>query len=192
MQPSRPFLKWRQVAEHARSYLAQGGSLAALDAWLAASGLDRPPERRDLKPEAMAGLLPDIWLMDYEAESGRLRYRLAGENIRARYDFFLVGKYLDEILSPSAKDYVLRYFMACVEKPAICLAIGRLYHEWEKPGYGERVLLPLIDREGQAEGLFGITICKETFTSREEAERRARRITCILPLDGSEGSEMAG
>lgn len=192
MQSSLPYPEWREVAGHARGYLAQGASLAVLDAWLAASGLDQPPARRDLKPEAIAPLLSDIWLMDYEAESGRLRYRLAGENIRARYEFFLVGKYLDEILAPSAKDYVLRYFMACVEKPAICLAIGRLYHEWEKPGYGERVLLPLIDRNGRSEGLLGITVCKETFASREIAERQAKRITCILPLDGSEGSEVAG
>lgn len=191
MQKTLPFAKWRDVAESARHYLAHRESLAALDVWLNAVG-DRPPSRRDLRPEAMVRLLPDIWLMDYEAETRRLRYRLAGENIRSRYDFFLVGKYLDEILSSSSRDYVLRYFLACVEKPAICLAIGRLYHEWEKPGYGERVLLPLIDRSDRIEGLFGITICKETFASREEAERRAKRITCILPLDGSEASEESG
>ena len=192
MQEKPPFPKWRDVAEVARHYLANRESLEALDVWLNAAGANRPPARRDLKPEAMVRLLPDIWLMDYEAETGRLRYRLAGENIRTRYDFFLVGKYLDEILSPAAQDYVLRYFMACVEKPAICLAIGRLYHEWEKPGYGERVLLPLVDSDGKVEGLLGITICKETFANREDAERRAKRITCILPLDGSESSEVPG
>lgn len=184
-----PYPSWREVAERARSYLVSSEELHLLDTWLSSAGDDRPPARRELRPEDLSAILGDIWLMDHDPEQKRLRYRLAGENIRGRYEFSLVGKYLDEILSPAAQEFVLRYFMACVEKPAICLAVGRLYHEWEKPGYGDRVLLPLLDSEGRAEGLIGITICKQVFTSRFEAEDRAKRITCVLPLDGSEGWE---
>jgi hypothetical protein len=190
MTPSNRVAAWRAAAELARSYLARREALKLLDVWLAAAGDEaRPPARRELRPDAMPGLLADIWLMDYEAEARRLLYRLAGENIRARYDFPLAGNYLDEILSPSAREFVLGYFLACVEKPAICVAVGRLYHEWEKPGYGERLLLPLLDQDGRAEGLVGITICKQAFASRPHAEERARRITCIIPLDGSAPSE---
>lgn len=163
-----------------------------LDVWLSFATGDQPPDRSALKPETMAPLLADLWLMDYEPDTRRLRYRLEGENIRARYDRSLVGRYLDETLSPAARDYVLRYFLACVERPAICIAIGRLYHEWEKPGYGDRLLLPLLDSHGNAEGLLGITICKQMFASQAQAKVRAKRITCILPLDGSEPSEVDG
>ncbi len=192
MTTPTPYPAWRAVAERAKSYLVSAEALALLEAWLAACEGDRPPARRDLRPERLSRILADIWLMDYERAPPRLRYRLAGENVRGRYDFPLVGKYLDEILSPSAQDVVLRYFLPCVEGPAIALAVGRLYHEWEKPGYGDRLLLPLLDGDHQPEGLVGITICKQIFRSRFEAEEQARRITCVLPLDGSDGWEEAG
>jgi len=163
-----------------------------LNAWLAAGSDARPPSRRDLAPDSMQRILSDIWLMDYVQEEARLRYRLVGENIRARYEFPLTGTYLDETLAEEARETVLSYFRACVEKPAICLVVGRLYHEWKRPSYGERLLLPLLDEGGTPEGLIGITICKQTFPSRPIAEERAKRITCILPLDGSPPIEKEG
>lgn len=140
----------------------------------------------------MHKVLGDIWLMDYVTSEARLRYRLVGENVRARYDFPLAGRFLDETLAPEARETVLSYFRACAERPAICLVVGRLYHEWQRPSYGERLLLPLLDTSGAAEGLIGITICKQTFASRPDAEERAKRITCILPLDGSAPTEKEG
>lgn len=160
-----------------------------LDMWLAVGRDGQPPSRRDLRPEAIAGALADIWLMDYEADSRRLYYRLVGENIASRYDFPLVGKHIGGILAPEARDRVLSYFLACVEKPAVSMVLGRLYHEWDRPGYGERLLLPLVTPDGKPEGLIGITLCKLTFASRPEAEDRARRLTVVLPLDGSPAFE---
>jgi hypothetical protein len=180
------------VAEDARSYLASRETMLLLDMWLFAGGAQRPPAHFALQPKAMAPILADIWLMDYLPAEGRLRYRLEGENIRARYDFSLVGKYLDETLLPEARDKVLGYFLACVQKPAICLLAGRLYHERQQPGYGERLLLPLVNDDRTPKGLVGITICKQTFESRPVAEELAKRITWILPLDGSEPIEMVG
>src|SRR3546814_19122844 len=121
--------------------------------------------------------------MDYSAETRDLRYRLVGENIRSRYDFPLVGKHIGEILAPEARDRVLGYFRACVEKPAVSMVLGRLYHAWDRPGYGERLLLPLMTPEGEPQGLLGITVRKLTFHSRLEAEQPARRGTVLLPLD---------
>ncbi|GAB4351912.1 MAG: hypothetical protein Kow00114_00240 [Kiloniellaceae bacterium] len=188
--PSCP--RWRAIAEGARSYLVSREAQTLLDCWLAAGSDDRPPARADLHPEAMPRILADIWLMDYEPAGTRLRYRLAGEHIRARYDFPLVGRYLDQIVAAEARDTVLAYFRACVELPAVSIVAGRLYHEWERPGYGERLLLPLIAADGTPEGLIGITICRQTFPSRPVAEIRAKRVTSILPLDGSPASEEAG
>lgn len=160
-----------------------------LDMWLAVGRDRQPPSRRDLRPEMIAGVLADIWLMDYEADSRRLHYRLVGENIASRYAFPLVGRHLAETVAPEARDRVLGYFLACVEKPAVSMVLGRLYHEWDRPGYGERLLLPLLTPDGKPEGLIGITLCKLTFANRPEAEDRARRLTVILPLDGSPASE---
>lgn len=153
--------------------------------WIAVGSAERPPSRRDLKPESIPGALADTWLMDYEAATRRLYYRLVGEHIRARHDFPLVGRHLGEVIDPEVHDRVLPYFRACVEKPAISIVLGRLYHERDRPGYGERLLLPLLTPEGTPEGLIGTTICKVTFDSRLEAEERAKRVILMLPLDGA-------
>lgn len=183
------FPQWRQVAETAKNLLVSPEAIRLLDIWASLGDENQPPQRDALRPEAFPELLADIWLMDYLPEAGQLRYRLEGENIRARYDKSLVGRTLNETVAPDALERVSRYFLACVQSPAICLVIGRLYHEWRHPGYGERVLLPLMTPDGQPEGLIGITICKETFDSRALAEERAKRITYIIPIDGSEASE---
>ncbi len=162
-----------------------------LDMWLAVGSPERPPARSDLKPELISAILADTWLMDYEPENERLRYRLVGENIRGRYRFPLVGKHLEDTLLPEARKKVLPYFLACVQKPAVSILLGRLYHAWDRPGYGERLLLPLVSRDSKPEGLIGITLCKQTFESRLEAEERAKRVIVILPLDGSPASEEA-
>jgi hypothetical protein len=184
--------RWREIARGAGHYLVSSATTKLLATWLAAGSDARPPGRRNLQPETMPALLADIWLMDYLPETARLRYRLAGENIRARYGRALVNHYLEDFVPPKDRERVVPYFLACVQKPAVCMVVGRLYIEWERPGYGERLLLPLLDPTGAPEGLLGMTICKQSFDSQEEAEARAKRVTVILPLDGSPASEVQG
>lgn len=189
--PASSVAKWQETAESARSYLASAEALKMLEVWASCGRGDQLPEREDLKPETFPALLPDIWLMDYLPETRQLRYRLEGENIRARHDRSLVGQCLEDIVAPDALEKVRHYFLACVEAPAITMVVGRLYHEWRRPGYGERLLLPLFSAAGKAEGLIGITVCKQTFANRALAEERSKRITCILPLDGSKPEEQS-
>ena len=61
-----------------------------------------------------------------------------------------------------------------------------------RPGDRDRLPLPLFDGGAKAEGLIGITICKQVFSNRLAVEERAKRITCTLPLDKSEASEATG
>lgn len=184
--------RWREIAKGAGPYLVSAATTKLLATWLAAGNDARPPGRRDLQPETIPELLGDIWLMDYLPDAARLRYRLAGENIRARYGRTLVGRYLEDFLPPKDQGRVVPYFLACVQKPAVCMVIGRLYVGLDRPGYGERLLLPLLDPTGATEGLLGITICKQSFDSQKEAEARAKRLTVVLPLDGSPASEVSG
>src|SRR3546814_20078053 len=83
---------------------------------------------------SIASVLADTWLMDYEPETRRLRYRLVGENIRARFGIPLVGKHLDDFLGPEARVVVVPSFSACVEKPAVSMVIGRLRSEERRVG----------------------------------------------------------
>src|SRR3546814_17653756 len=104
--------------------------------------------------------------MDYEPETRRLRYRLVGENIRARFGIPLVGKHLDDFLGPEAHAVVVPYFRACAEKPAVSMVIGRLYQASDPPGHGESQLLPLLAPDGTRERPIGTTTCTLPYATR--------------------------
>lgn len=176
---------WRTVAAAARQTLDRERVRMLLDYWLSIGTDGRPPGRANLDPAGMVPLLSHIWLMDYEAGPRRLRYRLVGEEIRSRYGVPLVGRYLDEVVDPDGYPKVARYFLDCAGLPAIAVLSGRLYSERMKPGYGERLLLPLFSADGAPEGLIGTTICDEPVDSETEAALGVGRRITIFPLDGS-------
>ncbi len=186
---SRNIDSWREAANAANQWLAYDESRLLLDYWQSLGHATQPPRREDLEPEKMARVLSHIWLMDFVPDESRLRYRLIGDQVRQRYEKAVVGKYLDEVVEPEAYPRVARYFLACPELPAITMLSGRLYHEWPRPGFGERLLLPLFSDQGAAEAVIGITVCKKTYNDRETAEKEASRTVRILPLDGSDPIE---
>ncbi len=182
-------VSWQAASDMAERCLEHRETRRLLDYWRSLGNATRPPRRADLEPEQMARELADIWLMDYVPDGSRLRYRLVGDRIRQRYERAVVGRYLDEVVEPEAYPQVARYFLACPELPAITMLSGRLYQEWPKPAFGERLLLPLFADDGAAEAIIGITICKKTYSDREEAAQEARRVMRILPLNGAEAIE---
>lgn len=170
----------RAVAE-ARVALRHGACKAVLAHW-AKLAADGPPTRAALDPLAMPGALPLIWMMDYDRGHGRFVYRLIGETIRDGYDRPLIGVGLDQIVPPRDYARVERYFRDCVEKPAIVVITGRLYEERERPGEGDRVLLPLFGPAGQANGILGCTLVEHLFPTRNQAFENAKRRILTLPL----------
>src|SRR3546814_9671576 len=54
------------------------------------------PGRRQIDPAAIAGVLPHVWLCDYEPAGRRFRYRLAGESIADVFGRSLRGLWLEE------------------------------------------------------------------------------------------------
>ncbi len=180
---------WRVAANEAARCLEYPETRRLLDYWRDLGDAAWPPRRADLEPERMARVLTHIWLMDYLPDGGRLRYRLIGDQVRQRYEKAVVGKYLDEVVEPEAYPRVARYFLACPQMPAITMRTGRLYQEWPRPEFGERLLLPLFSDDGAAEAVIGITICKKTYGDREAAEQETGRVMRILPLDGGDAIE---
>ena len=57
----------------------------------------------DIDPAEIPRLLPFIWLCDYLPDSRRFRYRLMGDHVRDAYDNNITGRYVDELVSPSAR-----------------------------------------------------------------------------------------
>lgn len=176
---------WHAAVEAIREHLLFDASHRLLDHWVDVTTPGSSPDRRDIDPICLTGALEHLFLVDLIPEGRRLQYRLAGEEINSRYETSIVGRHLDEITPPDAMERVLGYFRACPERQAIVLLSGILFAEREHPSYGERLLLPLKDREDDTVGLIGITRQSEVFPSKASAQARAKRTLRIAPLDGS-------
>lgn len=168
------------------AYLKFPESHQVLTHWRALSAKtdDGIPERQDIDPISMIESLPYIFIMEVETDTGRMKYRLAGERISNRHDHGIIGKYLDEITPSDTIARVQAYFDICPNRPAAILLTGVLYSEQDKPGYGERLLLPLKDSKSGTKGLIGHTFQSSLFPDAFAAKEQGERILRIAPLAG--------
>lgn len=175
---------WHTALEAIEPHILFEASKKVLSHWKNIAPPGGIPDRRDVDPLAMSGALEHVFLVDLIPETRRLRYRLAGDEINSRYENSIVGRYLDEITPIDALERVETYFRACPERQAIVLLSGILFAERDRPGYGERLLLPLACRDTGERGLIGITRQSQAFPDHASAEARAKRTLRIAPLYG--------
>lgn len=177
---SNSFSGYREAAAQIRETLLFDETRLLLDAWLDL-WTDPPetlPTRQAIDPTRMSKLLSRVYVMEHVAETGRLRYRIAGEEVNRRYDYSLIGKHLDEITDAASLPRIDAYFRATYETPAVVLLSGILFSERDMPGYGERLLMPIRDAVSGQPGILGMTYQKSLFpdaaTARAEANRTLR------------------
>ena len=111
----------------------------------------------DVDPSEIRSMLAQIWLCDYIPESGRLRYRLAGEEINDFWGYNLAGKYLDEVVPAQRRASVTQKFRMVVDLPAITYDRTCLSLTEEIVRTGERLILPLSDDGRTVNALLGAT-----------------------------------
>lgn len=117
----------------------------------------RMPARHALDPVKIPTVLSIIFLCDYERDTGRLRYRLAGEEIRGAYDEEITGRCQDEVFAGAERDRHLARVRRIMEHPAIIHATGEVYGFAGRRGTGERLGLPLSTDGTTADGVVGAT-----------------------------------
>ncbi|MDJ0941927.1 MAG: PAS domain-containing protein [Kiloniellales bacterium] len=103
------------------------------------------PSRKDIDPvEIGPEILPHIMLTDI-LEDGRLRYRLAGTVVEAVTGQSLSGQYLDELLRPPYRDYVLALYAEIIGKRC-ALYTESLYplHGTQPERLTKRLMMPLV------------------------------------------------
>jgi len=115
------------------------------------------PARRDIRPIEIRSALAQIWLCDYLSESGRFRYRLAGEDVNDFWGLNLRGKYLDEIIPDERRASVTNRSRMVIDLPAIVYDRACLSLTEEITRNGERIILPLSDDGRTVNGLLGAT-----------------------------------
>ena len=91
--------------------------------WLGKKG-DRPaPSRTDIRPEELAPLLPNLYLVDVEGT--RFRLRLVGTEIVQEYGAEITGRYLDEIDLDDHKADILHEYLHATRDCA------PQFHQWD-------------------------------------------------------------
>lgn len=103
-------------------------------------------DKRDIDPTEIARpLLPFIGISEFEAETGRIRYRLVGTGIAQRHGVDPTGKYLDEVLQGQYRDYLIGLHRECCarRRPVYTDALSRR-PTGQRVGV-KRLLMPLTN-----------------------------------------------
>lgn len=142
---------------------------ALFDYWVelaeAASGL---PPVSAFDPVRVPGLLSNIWIVEVDAESRRLRIRLAGESINAIYRRGIGGRFLAELCTPQELPEVVARYRRAIVEPAAFHTAGYVYKAAGQYCLGERLALPMIGRDGRTSTVIGATIYSGYLHDRTE------------------------
>lgn len=126
--------------------------------WLRIGGETFSARRCDIDPLDLTPMvLPRVWLVDYEAAAEEFRFRLAGEAINSAFGQPVRGACLGDLFPSRLGDPVRARFRRVIEEPCVCYCAGMVYVENERPGWGERLILPLADDKGRIRHLLGAT-----------------------------------
>lgn len=128
-----------------------------VDWWFEARGERLMPALGDVNPVAIPKALTRIWLCDVLPESGRIRYRIAGDEINDFWGFNLAGRHLDDVVPAERLASVVDKCRMAIELPAIVTVAGCLSLTDEITRNGERVILPLSDDGRTVNALLGAT-----------------------------------
>lgn len=143
------------------------------------------PERRRFDPLSVPRLMPHLWLLAHDPETGRCVYRLAGEEINAVYGGSVKGRELAEVIAPDGLSKVRARVVATLETPALVHVIGRVYLEADRLLVGERLILPLADETGTPRFALGATLVHADWDWDQADADVPRGYTATLtPLDG--------
>lgn len=142
------------------------------------------PSRGDIDPLDIGWALNRVFLVDYIPAKG-LVYRLAGADIASVFGRGnLKGLQPRDFLPPDRADVIEAAFMRVLEEPAVMVMRGMVYLRADRLPMGERIFMPLADRDGDtATGVLGMTVVHSEAvgepTGRAHAEPNFIPVDCI-------------
>jgi hypothetical protein len=128
---------------------------AIADHWHHVCGARRMPAWSDISPSAIAPYLSRIWAFKYNRHSGEFTARLGGNRSMVGFGASFRGTPLADLHSPPIFREVHCHLTRAVLAPAAFRCSGMLFKVGDFIVHGERVILPLASKEGEADGIFG-------------------------------------
>jgi hypothetical protein len=123
--------------------------------WNEARGNRAMPAWGDIKPERIVNVLPIIWAYTYDAQNDVFTGRLAGDRIVQAFGKSFRASPLAAIQPPEAFPWIHQLLRRVVTEPAAYRGAGRVFHQYDRYGRGERIILPLTGAQGG--GVLGAT-----------------------------------
>jgi len=131
--------------------------------WNAARGNRPLPAWRDIRPSAIAPQLPLVWCYSHDAENDDFVGRLAGDVIARLFEQPFKGIRMTQLQPRIDVSFLLSRSRQVVSRPAFFRSDGDVFHMPDRHGYGERIIMPLSDKGGVADGIFGATQYQTTY-----------------------------
>jgi hypothetical protein len=95
--------------------LVRSDKVQSLYTWWQRKCADDIPDRADLDPADLKGLLPNIFVADVEHEPFRIRYRLVGTKATEATGIDITGRYLDELLPADGSEPWMDFYRQSYE-----------------------------------------------------------------------------
>jgi len=124
----------------------------------AAGGL---PSIQAFDPLRQPRLLSNLWILEVEPDTNRLRMRLAGESINSVYRRNIGGQYFSDVFQPSEVALMVARYTRTLTEPAIVRAVGAVYVAAGRLSQGERLAMPMLGRSGLTDTMLGATFYDE-------------------------------
>lgn len=115
------------------------------------------PAWKDIRPAAIVRQLPIVWSYTYDAATDTFTGRLAGDVINQIFGRDLRGVSLSDLQPQVDAEYLGARFRRVVTEVALYRSDGAVFHQAERHGFGERIIMPLSEDGVTMNGIFGAT-----------------------------------
>jgi len=125
--------------------------------WNAARGNRALPAWRDIRPAAIGPQLPLVWAYSYDAAGDDFVGRLAGDVIARLFGQAFKGLRMSQLQPRIDVSFLFSRSKRVIGTNALFRSNGDVFHMPDCHGYGERIIMPLSEAGGAADGIFGAT-----------------------------------
>ncbi|WP_420549395.1 PAS domain-containing protein [Curvivirga sp.] len=144
-------------------------------AWLNFAPNKKIPARNDIDPLSIPKkYISNVWIYEYVSELDTYRQTLAGQNIKEAWQETKKSPLIGEFMEQESVDSVMSRWKFIRETPAVAYYSITTDDEFK---YTERIYLPMNDKYGQVNYIFGCSIYE-----------RLRGIDAALPPQGKKNA----